>query len=69
MINKPPCFKGLDIRISIVISMRGSGFITHGSTLGLRVLRCEGLGIRYLGFRVLGFRVGGFRVTSLGFRV
>ena len=30
MINKPPPFKGLDIRILIIIPIKGRGFINHG---------------------------------------
>ena len=33
MINKPPPFKGLNIRIPIIISIKGRGFIDQGSTL------------------------------------
>ena len=33
MIYKPPPFKGLDIRIPIIIPIKGRGFINHGSTL------------------------------------
>ena len=29
--NKPPPFKGLDIRIPIIIPIQGRGFINHGS--------------------------------------
>ena len=34
MINKPPPFKGLNIRIPIITPIMGRGFINHGSTLG-----------------------------------
>ena len=30
MINKPPPFKGLNIRIPIIIPIKGSGFINQG---------------------------------------
>ena len=33
MINKPPRFKGLDIRIPTVIPVNGRGFIDQGSGL------------------------------------
>ena len=35
MINKPPPFKGLNIRIPIIIPMKGKGLLVRG--LGLRV--------------------------------
>ena len=31
--NKPPAFEGLNIRIPIIIPMKGRGFINHGSGL------------------------------------
>ena len=31
MINKPPPFKGLKIRIPIIVPIRGRGFINQGS--------------------------------------
>ena len=34
MINKPPPFKGLNIRIPIRIPIKSSGFIGHGFRLG-----------------------------------
>ena len=34
MINKPPPFKGLTIRILIIIPIKGTGFINQGSGLG-----------------------------------
>ena len=34
MINKPPPFKGLNIRIPIIIPVKRRGFINHGFTLG-----------------------------------
>ena len=33
MINKPPPFKGLNIKIPIIIPIKGRGFINKGSTL------------------------------------
>ena len=36
MINVDP-FKGPNIRIPIIIPMKGQGFVHHGFTLGLRV--------------------------------
>ena len=33
MINKPPPFKGLSIRIPIIIPIKGWGCINYGSTL------------------------------------
>ena len=35
MINKPTPFKGLNIRIPIIIPIKGRGFINQGSTLRL----------------------------------
>ena len=37
MINKPPPFKGLNIRIPSIIPILGRGFINHGSTFGFEV--------------------------------
>ena len=36
MINKHPLFKGLHIRIPIMIPIKGRGFINQGSTLSFR---------------------------------
>ena len=36
MINKPPPFKGLNIRIPIIIPMKGRGFINQGLGIGFR---------------------------------
>ena len=36
MINQPPPFKGLNIRIPIIIPIKGRGFIHQGSTLSHR---------------------------------
>ena len=33
MINNPPPVKGLNIRIPIIIPIKGRGFINHGSGL------------------------------------
>ena len=33
MIDKPPPFKGLDIKITIIIPIKGRGFINLGSGL------------------------------------
>ena len=50
MINKPPPFRGLNVKIPIIIPMKGRVFIKQGSTLGLRVqglrFRIHGLGLR-----------------------
>ena len=35
MINKPPPFKGLNIRVPIIIPIKGRVFINHRSGLGL----------------------------------
>ena len=35
MINKPPPFKGLNIRIPIIVLIDGRGVINHGSGPGL----------------------------------
>ena len=40
MMNELPPFKDLDIRIPIIIPIKGRGFINHGSGLG------SGLGFR-----------------------
>ena len=37
MINKPPPFEGLDIRIPIIILSESSGFINSGSTLYCKI--------------------------------
>ena len=37
MINKPPPFKGLNIRMPIIIPMKGRRFVNQGSALCLRV--------------------------------
>ena len=78
MINKPPPFKGLHVRIPIIIPNKGRGLKNHGSGLpgmglsllglGFRDLGCRDLGLRGLGFRDLGFKVEGvgFRATVLG---
>ena len=43
MINKPPPFKGLNIRILTIIPVKGRRFINHGSGLvGFRVQGCTG---------------------------
>ena len=38
MLNKPPPFKGLNLRIPIIIASMGKGFIDQGSTLGYAAL-------------------------------
>ena len=38
MINKPPRFKGLNIRIPIITPIKGRRLINYGSGLGLRDL-------------------------------
>ena len=43
MINKHPPFKGLNIKIPIIIPIEGRGFINQGSALGSMV---AGLGCR-----------------------
>ena len=48
MIYKPPPFKGLDIRITIIIPIQGRGFIKQGSGLvcsrgPVGVLACQDL--------------------------
>ena len=37
MINKLHPFKGLNIRMPIIVPIKGRGFINQGSGLGLRV--------------------------------
>ena len=37
MINNPLPFKGLNVRIPIVIPIEGRGLVNHGTTLGFRV--------------------------------
>ena len=47
MIHKPPPFKSLNIRIAIIIPIKGRGFINHGSGLafgGLRSCHCNDIG-------------------------
>ena len=44
MLNKPPPFKDLNIRMPIIIPIKGRGFINHGS----------GLGFETFGLRVTG---------------
>ena len=39
MINKPPPFKGLNIRIPIIIPIKGSGFMNQGSGLARGTLQ------------------------------
>ena len=41
MINKAPPFKGLNIRIPLIIPIKGRGFINRGSALGFRVSQHE----------------------------
>ena len=38
VINKPPPFKGLNIRIPIMIPSKRSGIINEGSTFGSKLL-------------------------------
>ena len=40
LIKKPPPFKGLNIRIPIIIAIYGRGFVNHGSRLQPRFLPC-----------------------------
>ena len=37
MINIPPPFKGLNIRMPVIIPIKGRGFINHGSGLCIMV--------------------------------
>ena len=37
MINKPPPFRGLNVRIPSIIPIKGSRFMNQGSTLGFKV--------------------------------
>ena len=37
MSNNPPPFKGLNIRIPIVLPIQGRGFTNQGSGLGLKI--------------------------------
>ena len=39
MIHKPPPFKGLNIRIPIIIPIKGREFVNHGSGLASPDLR------------------------------
>ena len=48
MIDEPPPFKDLNIRIPIIIPIKGMGFINHGS----------GLVFRHLGLGSLRFEPG-----------
>ena len=38
MINQPPLFKGLNIRIPSLILNKGKGFMNQGSTLGVEIM-------------------------------
>ena len=60
MINKPPPFKGLNMRIPTIIPIKGRGCINHGSTL-LDAFTFFGCG--------LASYVGGFGSESSGLRV
>ena len=68
MINKPPPFKGLHIRVPIIIPIKGRGYINHGSTLNPypkgRPDSLSGEVSRTSGFRHLMGQ--GFRVEGLG---
>ena len=44
MVQKPPPFKGLNIRILIINPIKGRGFINHGSGLGVSRNMLAGLG-------------------------
>ena len=62
MINKPPPFKDLKVRIPIATPVKGSGFVNHGSGLGFGLY---GLGLMFtvwalglMGFRVFQVRCG-----------
>ena len=57
MINKPPLFKGLNIRIPIMIPIKGRGFINQGPGLGVLACRVRG---KPLKFSVFGF---GFSIS------
>ena len=58
VINKAPPFEGLNIRIPIIIPIKGTGSIIQGSTLGpldlgiafwvIRGCQCSGLSLRYV---------------------
>ena len=67
MMNKPPPFRGFNIRILIISPIKGRGFINHGS--GLCILQTQVYSSRVWG---LGFRACiGFLVSSVwdcGFR-
>ena len=41
MIDKPPSFQGLNIRIPFIIPIKWRGLINHGSTLDLMVAVAE----------------------------
>ena len=56
MINKPPPFKGANIRISIIIPIKRRGFINHGSTLIRVVLRGQSIALEVKALAGLGFR-------------
>ena len=85
MIKKPLPFKGLNIRIRIIIPIKGRGFINHGSGLGVNrgvigilenrmettiVYWCFIGVMRLVGPKSLGFEFG-IRVVQrpFGFRV
>ena len=41
MINKPPLFKGLNLRIPIIIPIRGGGLLIRGLGYFLQYGRCD----------------------------
>ena len=48
MINQPPPYEGLNIRIPIIIPIKGRGFINHGSGLwvgGTTFSSTDGFGV------------------------
>ena len=63
MINKPPPLKCLDVRISIIIPIKGRGFINQGSGLNLNLRHSA---LHELGVRIISLK--SFQVCSLGFQ-
>ena len=50
MINKPPPFTGLNIRIPIIIPTKGEGFMNHGFTFTCLGFRVQEVAVSWLEF-------------------
>ena len=60
MINESSPFKGLNMRIPIIIPINGRGFIHSGSTLGCRGSGCKAVGLNLWGLGILRLRAREF---------